>query len=226
MRSFRVLSASVNPDTGFIEVVKEITADDNSTSLNLHTFHREALEWKAAEFDINNIDEVIDGILYEPFFQEDVQSLQLSTDDARTKFRSNLSSTKARLPSNGVPRDPVGIKARMRVAGVDQRYIDAVDNDPIQVIKGACPFDVQVIEAKRTHTDKVRSRAIVERAEAAARGPEGPLTVEQRIARIRANQPTTPSGDAHKQPEVPVPSAILPPIVLNGGRKREAGREE
>lgn len=221
MKAFRVLATSVNPNTGFVEVVKEVTADDNSVSLNLHTFHREVLEWRAAEYDTNDIDEVIDGILYEPFFNEDVLSLQQSVDDARTKFRAVLASTKARLLPNGIPRNPVVIKAQLRTAGVDQRYIDAVDNDPIQVIKNACPFDTNVIAAKRIHTNKVRERAVTEKAQAAARVPRGPLTAAERIAQIRANIPTTPSGDGHKSPEVASIEPKLPPISLEKSRRQD-----
>jgi hypothetical protein len=222
MKSFRILSASVNPSTGFIEVVKEITADDNSISLNLHVFHREALEWKAAEFDTDDIDEVIDGILHEPFFEEDINSLQLNTEDAKTKFRANLASAKARL-TNNIPRNPVTIKAQMRVAGVDDRYIDAVDNDPVQVIKVACLFDAEVITAKRIYTNKVRNKAVADIAEAAAMGPKGPLTVEQRIAQIGANRSTTASGTVHKQPEVTPTKGQQAPILLEKSKRKIVG---
>lgn len=219
MKSFRVLSATTNPETGFIEVVKEITADDNSTSLNLHTFHPEALEWRAAELGLSNPDEVIDGILHEPFFDEDIQSFQLSAEDAQTKFRATLAATKARV-ANGSLRNPVAIKAQLRSAGVAQRYIDAVDNDPLQVIRGACPFDPEVITAKREHTDKVRAAAAL----AKERAPEAPPTHSQRAAALRARQQAAVGGP--RAPEPPVAEVTLPPVVLNGKRKREAGQEK
>lgn len=218
MKSFRVLSTSVNPSNGFIEVVKELTADDNSVSLNLHTFHPETLEWKAAELDTEDLDEVIDGILYEPFFNEDVQSLQWSREKAKSKFRADLADAKIRLAS-AVPRNPTTIKAQLRNAGIAQRYIDAVDSDPIQSIKNACPFDVEVITAKRLHTDKVRDNAVIERERIAARGPQGPLTPSQRAAQIRANAPAGPSGI--RTPE-PAPSDNRQPTIsLDKGKRND-----
>lgn len=211
MKSFKVLGASVNPATGFIEVVKELTADDNTVSLNLHTFHPECLEWKAAELGLTDPDEIIDGILHEPFF-EDVQPLQLSEEDARTLFRTRLSDAKTRL-TNSTPRNVVAIKAALRNAGVDQRHIDAIDNEPFQVIRNACLFDAEVIVVKQEHIHSVRSAYAIARA----KPQEAPLSPSERVARIRQQHAVPPDG-SRRQPEVPVDETPLPPIILEGKR--------
>lgn len=213
MKSFRVLCASVNPSTGFIEVVKELTADDNTTSLNLHTFHPETLEWKAAELDLSDLDEIIDGILHEPFF-EDVQALQLSKEDAKTLFRTRLTEAKARLTSP-IPRNAIAIRTLLGNAGVAQRYIDAVNGDPIQAIKAACPFSAEVIAVKRGHTDKVRAVALNEKAAKV----QAPPTSSERVARLK-DQLRTQVDSSGRRPEVPVQEVSLPPIILGERRGR------
>lgn len=208
MKSFRVLSASVNPDTGYIEVVKELTADDNSTSLNLHTFHPEALEWRAAELGLTDVNEVIDGILHEPFF-DDVLAFNQSIQDALALFRTRLAAAKAKY-ADPIPRNALAIKTLLLNAGVAQRYIDAVNGDPVLAIKNACPFDVEVIAVKREHTDKIRNAAAVLKARAV---PQKPPTRGERIAKLRA-QERIPTSDIPRTVDVPVDEAPLPPIVL------------
>jgi hypothetical protein len=212
MKSFRVLSASVNSSTGLVEVVKEITADDNSVSYNLHVFHPETVEWKAAELGLSDVDEIIDGILHEPFFA-DVEPMQQSTADARTIFRSRLADAKVRL-ANLTPRNAVAIKAALGVAGVAQRYIDAVDNDPAQVIRNACPFDAEVIAAKQEHTDRVRAVTMDRQAT-----PQEVLTPSARAARLRERLSTMPINEG-RLAETPVEEVPLPPIVLVGRSKK------
>jgi len=157
MQSFRVLSAVYDAENDRIEVVKEITEDDATTSLNLHTFAPETLEWKAAEYAIDDPDELVEIILHEPFM-EDVRSLQLTPEDARDQVRQRVAETKVRLTpavTNG-KLSVLATKSRLQTAGVAAKYVAAAENDPLEVIKGASPFDELVIDVKRQHLARVR----------------------------------------------------------------------
>jgi hypothetical protein len=217
MKSFRVLSALLNPETRLIEVVKEITNDDNSTELNLHTFHPEAAEWKAAELDLDTLDDAVDSILHEPFM-EDMRSLELSATDAKALHQGRLASLKAKLGPQA--NSPVAAKkARLVAAGIHQKYIDAADNDPLTVIKQHSLFDPDVIAVKREHTDLVRRNFIVQnRTQSTQETPRA-----EQLRRILMPK-VHPSGD--RQVNVPVEEPDLPPIILGKESKRQRGAKE
>lgn len=105
MKSYRVISTCLKD--GNIHVVKEIEEDDGSTTLNLHAFPQEALEWKMAEKNSSDHDDLIDEILSEPL-----------------GGKSKIKNEKLENP-----------KARLQEAGVHQDYVDGTDNEHYEFIK-------------------------------------------------------------------------------------------
>lgn len=212
MKSFRVLSVLLNSSSGMIEVIKEITADDNTTSLNLHTFHPETLEWKAAELGLNDPDEIAEGILHEPFI-EDVMSLQLTQEAAKTLFRARIADAKARYtPINGIMTIAIK-KAKMAAAGLQQQYVDAATNDPLAVIRQFSTFDPEVIEVKSRHIVGVRSNFAARQAASSPTGSERAASLERILF-------PKDSGSGTRQTSVPEQEAPLPPIVLGANRNK------
>jgi len=157
MKSLRVLAVHYNELKRQFEIVKELTADDDTTSLNLHVVHEDTFEWKAAEYGLTGIDDVIDLIIYEPH-SEPVNHLVLSPEEARSQHFSKVIQRKLALSQNGNGKAFTRGQARARLqsAGVAQHYIDASDTDPYEVLRTEAPFDATVIAMKSTAIRRVR----------------------------------------------------------------------
>jgi hypothetical protein len=155
MKSLRVLAVHYNELKRQFEIVKELTADDDTTSLNLHVVPEDAFEWKAAEYGLTTIDQVIDLIVYEPH-SEPVNHLALSPEEARTQHLSKVLQRKQALNSNGKTFNKGQARARLQNAGVAQHYVDATDTDPYEVLRTTAPFDAVVIAMKSVAIRRVR----------------------------------------------------------------------
>jgi hypothetical protein len=213
MKSFRVLSALLNPDTGWIEVVKEITNDDNSTELNLHTIHPEAAEWKVVELGLSSLDDAVDAILHEPFMQ-DVKPFELSSADAKVLHQSRLSALKAKFGPTA-NSSAAAKKARLQAAGVHQKYVDAADSDPLGVIKQNLLFDSDAITVKREHTDLIRRNFATQ--------SQSQDVQETRAERLRRILIPKEHSNESRQVNVPVQEVSLPPIIL--GKESKGQRD-
>ncbi len=152
MKSIEVLSAILNEETGFIEVIKLITNDDDSTEFAGHSIPLETMEWWSAVYGIEDQDELIDIILYEPYV-ENVSPMQMSEKDARDSHRSKITAFKEK---NHKPISKSKAAIAIRNSNVDNKYADDAPEDPYQFIKDACPFDAEVIEIKKQHIQRIR----------------------------------------------------------------------
>lgn len=206
MKSFRVLAARHVPEYGVVEVVKEITNDDNSTELNLHVINVQTLEWRAAEYGLTDVNEALEVILAEPFLPP-MQPLQMSEAQARTQIRDHI-KTMVRDARRNIPAD----RARLVSAGVPQVYVDAVAEEPLTVIRNFCPFTLETLAAK-TAAVAAHRRSLGLSINEARKGPAG--VVDQKPL-TRKN--TTVSGARVERSEER--GGELPPIVLGGKKKR------
>lgn len=217
MRSFRILSAVYNPASDHLEVAKELTDDDGSTSLCLHIIHPETLEWHAAEYDIDDVDELVELVLHEPFI-EDVQPLSIGLEEAKTRIRARVLEAKTRLASP-IVKDKEEHKNRLRAAGVDSKYVEAADEEPLDVIKQHCPFDGEVVAVKREHVAKIRNSMVAQEGMVAQK-----LSSSERVAALRRNlRPSDGSDQVSRPPHTAATEKVgakLQAVELHGKGKR------
>lgn len=170
MQSFEVLAARYSNRNKCIEVVKEITNDDGSTELMLHLFAPDILECRAAEYGVDDPDELVEMVLWEPYMQS-IPLLEVTASTAAQLHRGQRATAKAALSPKKV-RTKVDKQERLRSAGVDQKYIDALEEDPLAEIKRLCPIDKDTLRLKREHVQRIRDK-VAERA--AKRAPQQAL---------------------------------------------------
>lgn len=205
MKSLEVLSAKLNEETGFIEVIKLITNDDDTTEFAGHSIHPETLEWWAAVYGINNKDELIDMILFEPYV-ENVSPMTMTEAEARTvhqgrinTFKSTFNKTVSRVRSTEL----------IKKSEVDNQY--ATQEDPYEFIKRVSPFDVKVVDVKKNHINNIRKSNIVAKDKMimGAKDREADLKAKLLPPRSREAQATT------SKPTTPTP----PPVILEKRKK-------
>ena len=221
MRSVAILCARFDEASRRVEVAKEIVNDDGSVEYNCQTFHPDTLEWWAAGFDTDDVDEVIDGILIDPFVPP-IAVDALPHRAQRDAYRQTLREAKVALtPANGnvkpVEVNSAALKARMRAVGIGDVYVDAVDNDPYEVIKAACPFDPEVLQVRREQLTASRAKA-VERSNT----PSKPAGSRADEARRRLNTKPSEVATAGRAATTQPKRGELPPIVLGESRRRGA----
>lgn len=154
MLDFEILGARYDEDNNRIEIVKEITNDDGTTHMHLHMFSVDILEWRAAEYGIDDVDTLIDIVVYEPFTSgTDVYHVTAKTAREVHLQKINEAKTKQRVTK----LSKVAAKTKLSDLGITEKYLDAVDNDPISVIKGNCSFDAKVIKMNKEYVAKERA---------------------------------------------------------------------
>jgi hypothetical protein len=168
MKLLNVICARYDSDTERVEVVKEVEMPDGTTSLNLHAFSAETIQARAAEYDTDDVDEVIDMIVHEPFI-EAVEYLSLSPDAARNLHRQRRVAMKATITKAAkklsVEEDKADKKAKLSKAGVHQKYLDAIeDGDYVDVIKRHCVLRPDVVRHYKRSVDAARQARSREQA--------------------------------------------------------------
>lgn len=154
-----------------IVVEQELTLDDGQTVRGRHVFPDDALEWRAAEYDIDpgDMDTLLDMVLWEPHLPDpDRPDLMLhdapDIDSAREYHLSRIQAMKDRSNKAQVQGKP----------------------DPIrEQIKGLARINSQAIELKRrmvgsSRAARARQRAIL------AQMTVGPVSEEERVERLKA----------------------------------------
>lgn len=174
-----ILSARINEESGRYEVAKRITNDDGTQRMELQIFAPETLEWRAGEYGIDptDVDTLVDIVLYENHM-EVPRPLWNAPDraTARAQLLSGLQSTKASTQKKSVAAlTKANRRNALSAAGVDQVYVDAAEQDPIEFIKQTCRIDPEVVLVIRDHIDKVRR----------GRKPSGPRSGADRAAELR-----------------------------------------
>lgn len=209
MRSIDVLAALLNEETGRIEVVKEITNDDGSVEFAGQDFHPETLEWWAAVYDTNDIDELIELLVLEPHL-DNVNPVEMSASDARAAQRQMLAGFKAKHQK--VVRTKGTAKAILQQSVLPAKYANAAEEDPFQVIKRHCPIDPEIIAIKKRHVERIRQANNLTAKRAMPDRREMLLRSERQLEAIR--------GTNQKESKGAQSSRVLPTIELGKGRKR------
>jgi hypothetical protein len=181
----------------------------------LHHFRPDIFENRAAEYGIDDIDVLVELVLYEPLI-ETTEHLTVSVDVARELHTAKVAAAKSRvvkqLARGQVRSDADGKiadKALLTQAGVDQKYIDAIDLDPIEVIKSYMVFDPEVLAEKRVYIAQLREatqRNVVPDRRLAARTDRAP----------RIGKSTNRSD---RESRKPVQEPTMTTVHLNGNKR-------
>jgi hypothetical protein len=142
MKSLSIIGCIYNEEQERIEVIKSIVRDDDVTELNLHSIHVEAIEWKAAELGLDSQDilTLIDVILYEPFLNpDDTRDILVKAQEVKQELSPKVKAAKLQL------------RAQLTSAGVDKKYLDAVENDVYDLMARHSHFDKELIDIKTKH---------------------------------------------------------------------------
>lgn len=155
MRSVTVLSALFDEASNQIHVVKRIENDDGSIDLNLHAFATDALEWCAALHGVDDVPTLIDIILYEPLVSAS-DSPTIEQISATKKTLTKISKTTPILKATQKELD----KAQLQTAGVDERYINAMDSDPYEEISKFSLLGEKSLRVKKQYVKDKRERPV------------------------------------------------------------------
>jgi hypothetical protein len=196
MKAMKVVSTYFNEPSQRIEVVREITNDDDTIEYNGLSFPVDKLEWLSATLEVDNVDDLIDVAMYESMIDSD-DELQ-DVVKLRQKRGSKILAIKNKLGPMRANGNKANIKTKLLAAGLHSRYVDAVDNDPIDEIKKHSKIDPDRVVQKRELIRAARRGEIV---------------------------PATPSGsrdakNLDKKPNRPVKQEVKLPTINLHGRKR------
>jgi hypothetical protein len=209
MKSMTVLSAHHNPETGFIEVAKEVVNDDGSIEYAGQSFHPETVEWLAAIYNTEDMDEIIDFILYEPHV-ENVDPMSMTADEARKLHKEKIDNFK-KDKKKASHNKQVSLQALSR-SGVPTRFVDAGTEDPYDVIKRETSIDKSVLIEKKKHAERARSQF----KNGQVQDQRSRRSPEQRLASLRKAepQPSRPERPREEKGKVQPPA-----ILLKNGRR-------
>lgn len=133
MREMKVICSRHNQSVDRIEVVREITNDDGTVEYNCLSLPTNRLEWISAEYGIEDPNELVEIAIYESFMPPANAHVDEAT--ARAQARQALSSLKARLGPMRPVNNKAIQKARLQTAGIPEVFVDAIDDDAVDVIK-------------------------------------------------------------------------------------------
>lgn len=205
MKSLGILSATVNGESGFIEVIKAIVNDDDSIEYAGHSFHPETLEWWAAVYGIEDKDEIIDMIMFEPYV-DNVSPMNMSREDAKKEQQSKVTNFKQKYKRDVSRKNAA---QAIRDSEVHDKYATAADRDPYEFIKAACPFDAEVIEVKKSHVDMIRGKNMESNDRTRSNEPSRKEELQRRLG-YAAKRPSEEST----RPKPP------PPVILEKGKRK------
>lgn len=155
MISYEVLSTVHDVANKRIEVIKEITEDDGTKYYNLHCFSTSTLEWRSAEYGVEDPNALVEIVLNEPFI-ESTEHLNMSPAEAAKLHTAKVQAAVENLKVvASAPR--LVHKARMLKAGIAKKYVDAVDKDPIAAIKSFSVMSQRGLAVKRNYVEKLRA---------------------------------------------------------------------
>ena len=196
MQSMKVMCSRFNNLDKRIEVIREITNDDGSIEYNGLSLPTNRLEWISAEYEIDDVDELVDIAIYESLMEQDDK--HPDADSARRQKRARLLTAKNKLGPMRPAANRQSIKDRLTAAGLPPHFINAVDDDSIDVIKLNSIIDQTAVNSKR---ELIRAKR---------RGE--PVT----------ENPSPAAHGNHKQRSgTPVTRTKLPTVELVGGKRKQ-----
>lgn len=212
MKSVSVISAVYNEELNIIEMVKEIINDDDSVELNLHTFDPEALEWRSVIYGIDDEDELIDIIVYEPYV-EDIKPLEYSIEVARARCRERIAEVKERSQPKPRPGNGNGNGNGVNAA-LPGKYAVSTKEQAYSLIKDSSLFHPVAIEAKREFVEAQR----LSNTEPKARpnNEERARLLKERFDAMKGRDPVPEDNSKLKKVKI----GELPAIVMEGRKKR------
>lgn len=147
MRDMKVICSRFNEQVDRIEVVREITNDDGSVEYNCLSLPSNRLEWISAEYGIDDANELAEIAVYESFMPPaDTYKDEVT---ARNQVRTGVTVLKARLGPTTPANNKVTLKSRLQAAGIPREFVDAVDDNAIDVIKRHSNIDAGAVTKKR-----------------------------------------------------------------------------
>lgn len=142
-----VISVIVDDKTKTLEIVKELTDDEGNSVYELHLVPAHAINGIAASFGIENPDDAIDLVLYNPY-------LDSITDEGETII-DRVRKCKERLSDNNKSQRADNRKTNLTKAGVHERYHPIDGLDPIDVIRSTAGVTTEnILAAKDRLTNK------------------------------------------------------------------------
>lgn len=131
-----LLSTVFSNDGETANVAKRITYDNGSSKFILHIFDLVTITNWMKLYGTDNVTEVIEFILYEPYLGENMPS-EMAKEDALTTVRYNVQKTKDRLKPKELGQlelIPITVDQHMMSAGISNEFIEALKDDPIGII--------------------------------------------------------------------------------------------
>lgn len=154
-----LLAATFNSETGKFEVAKQVTKDDGTSTLVLHFFAPETLEWRAAEYGIDpaDVDTLIDVVMHEQYIDEAPLWTSANREEAKERLLSKISGIKTTRPRGLARATSVARTKRLSDAGVAAKYVAAAEQDPVEFIKQNCEICPDVVQVIAEHVDRLRA---------------------------------------------------------------------
>lgn len=203
MRFMKVMCARFNAIVGRIEVVREITNDDGTIEYNCLSLPTEKLESLSADYEIDDMNELAEIAIYESLMP--VDDVHPDAQAARAQKRNRLALAKQRLGPMIANGNKEIVKTRLRDAGLPTEFVNAVDDDSLEVIKQNSRMDPDILNAKREYVRAIRGGG----SPSMLPSPTAPKSYEARGVR----EVTIEEDDARPK------SAKLPKISLRGGKR-------
>lgn len=136
--------------------------DGDVTTRMLHAFPVDTMEWRAAEYGIDDLATLLDIVLIEP---------HLSVQERETGHQLH------RAPD--IPTARADHVARCARAKLRLRMSTRAEGSPLQRVRDESPMDREVVAVKSDHVRQVRAHL------RAVRSPAAPLSGGERAARLR-----------------------------------------
>lgn len=155
------LAARYNPESDKFEVANRVLNDDGTTTMMLHVFPPDTLEWRAAEYGIDptDLDTLLDIVLNEPFAEGDPPLWRVKDrDEARSLLLEDVNQRKQRLAPPQRRGDGPSRADTLREAGVPDEYVVAAEEDTRDFLKRAARVNPDVVAVMAADVDRKREK--------------------------------------------------------------------
>lgn len=161
MELLEVICAVYNQDDHRMEIVKDVVWPDGRQGLLLQVFDVTAVASRAALYNTDDDDELYDIMIYEQHIDA-FDPMSMPAEEAKNLHRAGRAAFKAKMQTAKAAKgmvkalDKEGKKTKLRAAGVDQKYIDACDVEPIETFKATCQRDPGLVAYCKKDIERAR----------------------------------------------------------------------